>query len=132
MNLPTTPVVHGRRKRAQKVDATIDLAIADRAIERDWKILSFVTTSVRRRLLAGKRDSLANGPSSLYWKYRGEGFPLKHPDGSSLLAWRSLSQWMKSQLALMCLQEGACRAFTITINEELAVDRRGKRTPVAG
>ncbi len=128
MNSPTIPVVRGRPKRAQKVDATIDLAITDRAIERDWKTLSFVTTSVRKRLLTGKRDSLAKASSSLYWKYRGEGFPLKHSDGSSLLAWRSLTKWMKAQVALMCLQEGACKAFTITIHEELADELRAKGT----
>jgi hypothetical protein len=128
MNSPTTPVVRGRPKRPQKVDATIDLAINDRAIERDWKTLSFLTTSVRKRLLTGRRESRANGSSPLYWKYRGEGFPLKHSDGSSLLAWRSLTQWMKSQVALMCLQEGACKAFMIAIHEELADELRAKGT----
>jgi hypothetical protein len=128
MNLPPPAVTHGRKKRPQKVDATIDLAISDRAIERDWKTLVFVTTSVRKRLLARKRASLVAGAPTLYWKYRGEGFPLKHADGSSLLAWRSLSSWMKSQIASMCLHEGACKAFTITIHEELADELQANGT----
>jgi len=128
MNLPIIPLVGDRRKRPQKVDATIDLAVNDRVIERDWKTHILLSTTVRKRLLTGKRNSLANGSSPLYWKYRGEGFPLKQNDGSSLLVWRSLTKWMKSQVASMCLQEGACKAFTITIHEELADELRAKGT----
>lgn len=102
--------------------------MADRAIERDWKTLYFLTTSVRKRLLARKRASLAEGAPTLYWKYRGEGFPLKQADGSNLLAWRYLSSWMKSQVAAMCLHEGSCKAFTITIHEELADELQTKGT----
>lgn len=108
----------------KKVDATIDLAVQDPAVARDWKTLRFLGNTVRSKIAKpGGRQALKKQPS-LYTRYRGTGFPLLEADGGKLLPWNKLSQWMKTQIASLCLQSTSSVVFTITLHEELADELR--------
>jgi hypothetical protein len=97
----------------QKVDALIDLILDDPVIRRDARILDDLRNSARRMIahrLAGHRLEIL---PTLYRRYRGPSFPMKNREGMRLPPWRSLSPWMKVQMATLCLGERGYMQFTV-------------------
>jgi hypothetical protein len=69
-------------------------------------------------------------PTTLYKRYRGNGFPLKQGNDSPMKKWRYLSQWMKCQIGLLCLGEREQRflQFRLTLHDELLAELEAKGT----
>lgn len=111
------------RTKQQKVHATNQLALGDAAIAVDAKILQSVLDEARRTIkLASARRELKFHPT-LYCKYRGIGFPLRTKRNRKLPQWRSLSPWMKTQLASLCLGEAPLLQIRLHIHDELRAKR---------
>lgn len=77
-----------------------------------------------RSRLNGRERVQLKSVSPLYIKYRGTRFPLKTRRNRIPPAWRSLSSWMKLQIAGMCLAEHSYLQFRITPTKAL-VDSLG-------
>lgn len=56
---------------------------------------------------------------SLYTRYRGTGFPLRVHNGKIPPPWRSLTPWMKVQIATLVLSERGYLQFKVHIHDDL-------------
>lgn len=103
----------------QKVDALVDLRLDDPRIDRDAKILEIIKGSARR-LIANPRLRTQGGKRpSLYYRYRGKGFPLQKRKGLRIPSWRGLTPWMKVQLATLALAERGYMQFKLHLHDDL-------------
>src|SRR4051794_1988903 len=94
-----------RARRLQRVDALTDLILDDPSIKRDARILQKLKVAVRGTMGRPRDPQVAANRPTLYRRYRGNRFPLTNPNGTKLPAWRSLTPWMKVQLATLALTE---------------------------
>lgn len=113
---PTVQPANQRPKR-QRVDALIDLRLADQAIDRDAKLFDIIKKSVLRNFGRPRQRGYLKTHRSLYVRYRGNGFPVKGPKGTRLPQWRSLSPWLKVQMALLVLEERGFLAFRVRMDQ---------------
>ncbi|OYW23291.1 MULTISPECIES: hypothetical protein [unclassified Sphingomonas] len=108
-----------QRPKLQKVDALSLLKMDDPAINRDAKVLEILKVNVRRNM---KRPSL-RGPlkikPSLYKRYRGNGFPIRSVKGRQLPKWRSISPWLKVQMAQLVLGETGFMPFRVHFDQSV-------------
>lgn len=103
----------------RKVDALVDLRLDDPRIDRDAKILEIIRRSARR-LIANPRLRTQGGKlPSLYYRYRGTGFPIQKRNGLRIPSWRTLTPWMKVQLATLALAERGYMQFKLHIHDDL-------------
>lgn len=103
----------------QKVDATVRLRLVDKHINLDAKILDLLLDTVRKSIaLSGQRAALKKR-SLLYIRYRGSAFPLRLRNGRRLPPWRSLSPWMKTQVAGLCLAQGPFLQIRMNLHDAL-------------
>lgn len=122
-----------RGRRLQRVDALIDLLLDDPRIRRDAKILQYLKDAVRGTMRRPRDPQVAANRPTLYRRYRGSRFPLRTPDGSKLPAWRTLTPWMKVQLATLALTEKGYMVFKVHMHDDLHDEllRAGKDPLVA-
>jgi hypothetical protein len=107
------------RGKLQRLDALIDLILGDPRIKRDAKILQILKDAVRGTMGRPRDPQVAENRPTLYRRYRGNRFPLTNPNGTKLPAWRSLTPWMKVQLATMALTERGYMVFKVHIHDDL-------------
>lgn len=107
----------GRQKR-QKVDRELDLTLADPIVRRDARILEILRHTQRRRITTRQYKPILQNQPTLYWRYRGAGFPLLLY-GKRLPRWKTLSPWMRIQIATLVLAEGEYLQFTIKLHDDL-------------
>jgi hypothetical protein len=117
-----------RGRRPQRVDALIDLILDDPRIQRDAKILQYLKDAVRGTMGRPRDPRVTANRPTLYRRYRGSRFPLLTPSGSKLPSWRSLTPWMKVQLATLALTERGYMVFKLHMHDDLhdALGRAGK------
>jgi hypothetical protein len=115
------PVTLVGRKR-QKVDATIRLIAEHPELRREELTLRKIIDTARvNAVRRGLRPPLKTLPA-LYSRYRKYGFPIKDHRGRKLIRWRSLSPWMKTQIAALCLGEGRFLQIRLHLHEDLRAD----------
>ena len=113
---------------AQRVDATTKLIGNDPAIREDHRNLVILQNTVRREMRKQAPKGSLKLPTTLYKRYRGNGFPLKQGYDSPMKGWRYLSQWMKCQIGLLCLGERRFLQFRLTLHDELLAELEAKGT----
>lgn len=113
---------------AQRVDATTKLIGSDLAIREDHRNLVILQNTVRRVMRKPARQGSLRLPTTLYRRYRGDGFPLKQGYDAPMKRWRYLSQWMKCQIGLLCLGERRFLQFRLTLHDELLAELEAKTT----
>lgn len=116
-----------KNRFAQRVDATTRLIGHDLAIREDYRSLVILQNMVRRGILNPLPPGALQTPITLYKRYRGNGFPLKQGYDSPMKGWRYLTQWMKCQIALLCLGEQRFIQFRLTLHDELLAELEAKR-----
>jgi hypothetical protein len=113
------PAPSKRGRRLQRVDALTDLILDDPRIERDAKLLRKLKDAVRGTMGRPRDPQVAKNRPTLYRRYRGNRFPLTNPNGTRLAAWRTLTPWMKVQLATLALTERGCMVFKLHMHDDL-------------
>ncbi len=113
---------------AQRVDATTKLIGNDLAIREDHRNLVILQNTVRRAMRKPAPPGSLKLPTTLYKRYRGNGFPLTQGYDSPMKGWRYLSQWMKCQIGLLCLGERRFLQFRLTLHDELLAELEAKGT----
>ena len=113
-----------RRRKLQRVDALVDLMLDDALIRRDAKILQYLKDAVRMTMRRPRDPQVAANRPTLYRRYRGNRFPLRTSTGSKLPAWRSLTPWMKVQLATLALTERGYMVFKLHMHDDLHAELR--------
>ncbi len=118
---PQTAIAKQPKKlfKRQRVDRLLDLRLDDPKIDRDARTLaelkySYRQNCVRRGYLSGLKTLPA-----LYGRIRGPKFPLKQRNGKRMIQWRSLSPWMKVQIATLALSERGYMQFVVHLHDEL-------------
>lgn len=112
--------------KRQRVDRLTDLRINDPAIHRDAYLLDRIKVAYRKNATRrGARSPLAIR-QTLYWRLRGNGFPIKGLNGQRPPRWRELSPWMKVQIATLVLAEQGYMQFTVHLHDELRMELEGK------
>ena len=91
--------------KRQQFHATTELALRDPRISDEEKILRKLRETVNRSVKNPKLRIRHDVRPALYRKYRNLGFPIKTDGNRKYPAWRSLSPWMKLQLASLCIAE---------------------------
>ncbi len=114
------PIKRGRR--LQRVDALTDLILDDPRIARDAKILNFLKVAVRGTMGRPRDPQVAANQPTLYRRYRGNRFPVTEPNGTRLPSWRTLTPWMKVQLAALVLNERGYLVFKAHPYDDLRVE----------
>ena len=100
--------------KRQKVDATVRLRLEDPLIHRDAYLLDKVRAAAAKAVTNRPLWNSLKSASPLYIRYRGDGFPLKTRERRIPPPWRSLSPWMRLQVAGLCLAEHTFQQFRIT------------------
>jgi hypothetical protein len=108
--------------KRQKVDATLRLRLVDPQIDKEAALLDKLRSSARLSSLHGRARADLKKASPLYIRYRGKGFPLRTRANRIPGPWRSLSSWMKLQIAGLCLAEHTFQQFRITPTQDI-IDR---------
>ncbi len=125
--IPPKVTIKINKRFAQRVDATTKLIGSDVAIRVDHRILVILQNTVRRGMRKPAPPGSLKKPTTLYKRYRGNGFPLKQRNDSPMKRWRYLSQWMKCQIGLLCLGEQRFLQFRLTLHDELLAELEAKR-----
>lgn len=122
--------------KRQQYHATLQLCLRNPVIEGEDKILLKLMDTVRNGIQHPSRRTPLNNQPALYRKYRTKGFPIKTSGNRKYPAWRSLSPWMKIQLASMCIAEHPHVQMRLRlhdqIREELERDCRDYRAYLGG
>lgn len=108
--------------KRQRVDRLADLRVADEVIHRDAYVFEKLKAAYRRNARPGRAASALGKHPSLYWRLRGNAFPLRQPNGERLLRWRQLSAWMKVQMASLVMAEDGYMVFTVHLHDELRME----------
>lgn len=114
--------------KLQQVRPTLQLSLRDPVIAEEDKILQKLMHTVRAGAANATRRRPLTIQPGLYRKYRTKDFPLKNDRNRKYPAWRSLSPWMKLQLASMCIAEHPHVQIRLRLHEELvdALNAGGK------
>lgn len=111
-----------RRPKRQKVDATVRLILEHPELRREVLTLTkILNVAVRTLAKVGHKQSLKTRPA-LYKRYRGNAFPLRDYANHKLVRWRSLSPWLKTQMAALCLGETRFLQIRLHPHDELRAD----------
>ena len=106
----------------QKVDALLDLRLDDPKVDRDARILDSIRNSARLLIRNPRARAAGVSRASLYYRYRGTGFPIQNKAGLRIPSWRSLTPWMKVQLATLALAERGYMQFKLHLHDDLLVE----------
>lgn len=123
MKPPANQPISAKR---QKVRATLSLALADPQIRKEAQILDSILYSASRGLLRQPRPTAQKSHPTLYRRYRGIGFPKKTQTKRRLPAWRSLSPWMRTQIAALCLTEAGFIQVRLHLHELVRQQQEAK------
>lgn len=116
--------VLGQFVKVRRVDALIDLRMDNPKIDRDAKNLDILRQAARKVMGYPRRRHTSKILPTLYIRYRGIGFPIKKKTGASLPQWRSLTSWMKIQIATLALAERGYVQFRVHLHDELLDELR--------
>lgn len=117
-----------RPRPRKKVNAEIDLIVADPAIARDAETLGNLRNLFRRDLLRRGAHTPASpastlyGSSQAYRRYRGSSFPMQTIAGRQVEPWGRLTAWMKAQVAALHLGEGSFALFNLEVHSGVAAE----------
>ncbi|OYY76509.1 MAG: hypothetical protein B7Y43_14495 [Sphingomonas sp. 28-62-20] len=106
-----------KRPKLQKVDALSLLRMDDPAIHRDAQLLEILKERVRRNMKRPSQRGPLKIKPSLYKRYRGNGFPIRSVKGRQLPKWRSISPWLKVQMAQLVLGETGFMPFRVHLDQ---------------
>jgi hypothetical protein len=100
------------------------LKFEDERIRRDAQLLDNIKDAARLSMRKGRHPSMAANRPTLYRRLRGYGFPVR-VHGKPLPSWRTLTPWMKVQLATFVLSENAYSPFTLHVHDDLRAELLG-------
>lgn len=116
------PPRRGHRRKRQRVDALTTLILADAVVERDAKTYGILRKTARQNIARGASGRRYNSHPTLYRRFRGDLFPIADHDAKPLRPWRHISDWLKAQIAALCIHQGRWRPFTIKLHDELLAE----------
>lgn len=115
-----------RTFKLQRVDRLADLRADDPVIHRDAYLFDRIKNAYRKNARPLAKRAQLKTRTSLYCRLRGNGFPLKQPNGKTAPIWRTLSPWMKVQMATLSLAEQGYMQFSVHLHDEIRMDLEGK------
>jgi hypothetical protein len=105
--------------KRQQFHATMELCFRNPTIALENKILLKLMDTTRRGIaMRSQRVPLSSHPA-LYTRYRTKGFPIKTDGNRKYPAWRSLSPWMKLQLASLCISAHPHIQIRLRLHDEI-------------
>lgn len=113
-------------KFEKRVDATTAMILNGTLDNAERESLEILMSAVRKGLANPSSRGVLKNHMTLYKRYRGNRFPIRDITGSVLPKWRHTSNWIKCQLAMLCLLEGRFIQFRLTLHDGLLAELAGK------